>query len=241
MNANVELDLGQTEVEEVTLDQALAEEKQLEVEEDTKSNIVSMDDGSVIDFGSRKSKIVFDKTTNTIKVNFVSGKVLTCNVPTFQGLLAADAEFFYNTYIEGIITKIRSGMSFPKGKKQSDEEYALTQVEEVARQIEAIHALTTPESRRKPKEKTNTLSWVIKAWAIIKANSDFTTFGHWAQPVLDSLDGEVEASINDEILSVWDSFTPERHKEIAKHAGVKIQVLTLKLNAGLIEEDESVL
>ena len=177
-------------------------------------NNVTMEDGSVVNFGSRMTvRASFNEATNEIKFSLLNGKVITWVpeiVASLEGMLKTIAMYGLleriktvygpvkdlgkiETIINRIIASINSGV-FPLGRATSDE-------------VE--------------------LSTLQKAYALAKAQKEPEQYAAWV-----SIDNP---TVIEEVLTVWDKFDRQAVQTIRRNPIVKYHLAQLEMK----EADDS--
>jgi hypothetical protein len=172
----------QTEVtEEVTLAQAKAEETKVE-----STNLVTMTDGTQIDFAKRKAIVTVDEVTGEVNFKLVNGAIIDWTVPEVpaltRGIELASSEFStevlskvgVKAYITSMVDRIKNSISALKTGEELEAA--------IHKQIEALNtgSFITRASGNlgSPVE--------FAAWEVVKTN-------------------DIPQDVIDSILAVWDA------------------------------------
>ena len=220
--------------EEVALVVAVA------VAEDNKStrasNLVTMQDGSVIDFSNRKAIITTDEVTGAVNFKVVNGTIIDWTIPEVaalaKGIELASAEFDttvlskigVKSYIIALVDRIRAVIN---ALKTGDELVAA-----INKQIEAINSgifVTRPGSS----SKSGGLPEKVRIWAYANWMTSPEEFAAWEVVKEVEVPQDVINSINEKWALTTPMYKQKMNEAVAAYVNAKFQLASF----GTIEWD----
>lgn len=183
---------------------------EVEVVESTKvERLVTLEDGSVVNFGARANVLVHsDSETKVITFALSNGKKIVWTAPEVEGL----TPFQVQVYLYGLAAKVKSSLA--PLKDLADIEAA---IEKQIASIDSGVFILKSNGREAVAKLTN----LQKAYASVKATTE--GFESWAN---------VDApEVIEEVLTRWAAFTVSERNSIRKNAYVKLALAPLEAAA----------
>ena len=190
-------------VEQEVVEQEVVESTPVEV---IPARLVTLEDGSVVDFGVRANVLVdIDQDTQVIAFALSNGKKISWVISGLENL----TPFQVQVYLYGLASKVKSSLARFKD---------LTEVEAaIHKQIESIDSGVF--ILRSGKEASLSLSNLQKAYAIVKSQEE--AFASWI-----NVDSE---EVIKEVLARWETFSTANKNALRKNAYIKLEVSKLEV------------
>jgi len=170
------------------------------------ARLVTLEDGSVVDFGVRANVLVdIDQETQTITFSLSNGRKISWVISGVESL----SPFQIQVYLYGLASKVKSSLARFKD---------LVEVEAtIHKQIESINSGIF--ILRSGKEASLSLTNLQKAYAIVKSQEE--AFASWV-----NVDSE---EVIKEVLTRWETFDTSAKNSLRKNAYIKLEVSKLEV------------